>query len=300
MNWKQVILAGAVALLPLSLSAQANILNAKKPEEIGKKTAAQIAADNDKPLEYAYVDDRDILWSKTIWERVDLDERINFPLYYPLDTINIGPNRRSLYDVLIAHIKSGELTDVYVDSYFTEKRKFSDLEATLKKVDTTDLGYEQLNAGEQLSPEYINQRELTAADIEEYRIKGMWYFDKRLGELRYRLLGIAPVAPDVNFIDDDSMDPSEALVELFWVWYPSAREILHEAKVFNQRNSAQPISFDMLLNARRFNGVIYKEDNVHGDREIQDYIADNALFQLLESDRIKEQIRDREQDMWTY
>lgn len=300
MNWKQVILAGAVALLPVSLSAQANILNAKTPEEIGKKTAAQIAADNDKPLEYAYVDDRDILWSKTIWERVDLDERINFPLYYPLDTINIGPNRRSLYDVLIAHIKSGELTDVYVDSYFTEKRKFSDLEATLRKVDTTDLGYEQLNAGEQLSPEYINKRDLTAADIEEYRIKGMWYFDKRLGELRYRLLGIAPVAPDVNFIDDESMDPADALVELFWVWYPSAREILHEAKVFNQRNSAQPISFDMLLNARRFNGVIYKEDNVHGDREIKEYIADNALFQLLESDRIKEQIRDREQDMWAY
>ncbi|MDC6351257.1 gliding motility protein GldN [Zeaxanthinibacter sp. PT1] len=300
MNWKNVLLVGAVALLPISISAQANILNAKKPEEIGKKTEAQIAADNDTPLQYGYVDDRDILWSKTIWEVIDLDERVNFPLYYPLDTINIGSDRRSLYDVLIKHIKTGELTDVYVDSYFTEKRKFSDLEATLKKVDTTDLGYEQINAGEQLSPEYINRRELTAADIEEYRIKGIWYFDKRQGELKYRLLGIAPVAPDVNFIDDESMAPEDALVELFWVWFPSAREILHKAKVFNQRNSAQPISFDMLLNARRFNGVIYKEDNVHGDREIDQYIAENALFQLLESQRINEAIRDREQDMWAY
>ncbi|MEX0274419.1 MAG: gliding motility protein GldN, partial [Flavobacteriaceae bacterium] len=192
------------------------------------------------------------------------------------------------------------LTDVYADSYFTEKRKFEDLQATLKSVDTTDYGYEQLNAGEQISNEFIIQRDLSAADVEEYRIKGMWYFDKRLGELKYRLLGIAPVAPDVNFIDDESMDPADAKVELFWVWYPSAREILHEAKVFNQRNSAQPISFDMLLNARRFNGVIYKDDNVHGDREVKDYIADNALFQLLEADRIKETIRDREQDMWAY
>ena len=56
----------------------------------------------------------------------------------------------------------------------------------------------------------------------------------------------------------------------------------------------------MLLNARRFNAVIYREDNVHGDRAIDDYIADNALFQLLESNRIKEAIRDREQDMWAY
>ena len=286
--------------MPLSMAAQANILNAKKPEDIGKKTAEQVAADNDSPLPYGYVDDRDILWSKTVWEVVDLDERVNFPLYYPLDTIDIGADRRSLYDVFLKNIKNGKLTDVYVDSYFTEKRKFSDLAATLKKVDTTDLGYEQINAGEELSPEYINQRELTAADIEEYRIKGIWYFDKRQGELKYRLLGIAPVAPDVNFIDDESMDPADAKVELFWVWYPSAREILHTAKVFNQRNSAQPISFDMLLNARRFNGIIYKEDNVHGDREIREYIADNALFQLLEADRIKEAIRDREQDMWAY
>ncbi|MBD1262327.1 gliding motility protein GldN [Maribacter polysiphoniae] len=300
MNWKNVLLIGAVSLLPASIMAQANILNAKKPEQIGVRTEAQKALDNDAPLEYGYVDDRDILWSKTVWETIDLDERVNFPLYYPIDTIDIGSDRRSLYDVLIKNIKNGNLEDVYVDSYFTEKRKFSDLAATLRKVDTTDMGYEQINAGEELSPEFINQRDLTAADIEEYRIKGMWYFDKRQGELKYRLLGIAPVAPDVNFIDDETMDPSDAKVELFWVWYPSARHILHEAKVFNQRNSAQPITYDMLLNARRFNGVIYREDNVHGDRKVNDYIADNALFQLLEAKRIKEAIRDREQDMWAY
>lgn len=300
MNWKNVLLIGAVSLLPASIMAQANILNAKKPQEIGVRTEAQKALDNDAPLKYGYVDDRDILWSKTVWETIDLDERVNFPLYYPIDTVDIGADRRSLYDVLIKNIKSGKLEDVYVDSYFTEKRKFSDLSATLSKVDTTDMGYEQINAGEVLSAEFINERDLTAADIEEYRIKGIWYFDKRQGELKYRLLGIAPVAPDVNFIDDESMDPADAKVELFWVWYPGARQLLHDAKVFNQRNSAQPISFDMLLNARRFNGVIYREDNVHGDRKVNDYIADNALFQLLEAKRIKEVIRDREQDMWAY
>lgn len=287
-------------MLPASLMAQANILNARKPDDIGKKTEAQKAMDNDAPLKYGYIDDRDILWSKTVWEVIDLDERVNFPLYYPTDTIDIGSNRRSLYDVLLKNIKNGRLKDVYADSYFTDKRKFSDLTATLQKVDTTDYGYEQINAGEELSPEYVIRRQLTAADIEEYRIKGMWYFDKRQGELKYRLLGIAPVAPDVNFIDDESMDPADAKVELFWVWYPDVREILHGAKVFNQRNSAQPISFDALLNARRFNGLIYREDNVYGDRKVNDYISDNALFQLLEAKRIKETIRDREQDMWAY
>ncbi len=300
MNWKNVLLIGVVTLLPISIMAQANILNAKKPEEIGLKTEAQKQKDNDAPLPYGYVDDRDILWSKTVWEIIDLDERINFPLYYPIDTVDISADRRSLYDVLIKNIKNGKLQDVYVDSYFTEKRKFSDLQATLQKTDTTDAGYEQYNAGEQISAEYINRRDLTAADLEEYMIKGIWYFDKRQGELKYRLLGIAPVAPDVNFIDNDAMSLEDAKVPLFWVWYPSARQVLHEAKVFNQRNSAQPISFDMLLNARRFNATIYKEDNVHGDQMIKDYIADNSLFQLLEAKRIQEVIRDKEQDMWAY
>lgn len=295
MNWKNVFLMGALVALPASIMAQANILNAKKPQEIGVRTEAQKAVDNDTPLKYGYVDDRDILWSKTIWETIDLDERVNFPMYYPTDTIDIGSDRRSLYHVLIRNIKNGNL-EVYADSYFTEKRNFGDLSAALQKTDTLDYGYEQINAGETVSEEFITRREITAAEIEEYRIKGMWYFDKRQGELKYRLLGIAPVAPDVNFLDDDNPDK----VELFWVWYPDAREVLHEAKVFNQSNSAQPISFDMLLNARRFNAVIYKEDNVHGDRKVSDYIADNALFQLLEANRIKEVIRDREQDMWSY
>jgi gliding motility associated protien GldN len=295
MNWRGFIVTISALFISGTSMAQANLLNAKTPEMVGVKTAEQIEADNDAPLPYGYVDDRDILWSKTVWERLDLDERVNFPFYYPIDTVGIGKDRRSLYDVIMKNVRLGNI-DLYADSYFTDKRTLKDLEATLKKIDTTDLGYEQLNAGEMISPEYINERELTAADIEEWRIKGVWYFDKRQGELKYRLLGIAPVAPDVNFIDGENAD----LVELFWIWFPSVRNILHEAKAFNNQNSSRPISFDQLLNARRFNAYIYKEENVQEDRKIKDYIPDNALFQLLEAQRIKEGIRDKEQDMWSY
>lgn len=296
MNFKKLIITVLCVLAVTSTFAQANILNAKSPDEIGVKTDAQIALDNDRPLEYGYVDDRDILYSRMIWEKIVLDERINFPLYYPIDTNNIGRNRRSLFDVLITSIENGDIENIYDDSYFTAKRTLKDIEAALKMVDTTELGIEQINAGEELSAEYINTREITSADIVEYHIKGLWYFDKRLGELRYRLLGIAPVAPDVNFIDTDQSD----LVPLFWVFFPDAREVLHKAKAFNGKNSAIPISFDHLLNSRRFNGYVFREENIQGDRAVSEYISNNALMQLLESDRIKEKIRDFEQDMWSY
>ena len=89
-------------------------------------------------------------------------------------------------------------------------------------------------------------------------------------------------------------------IELFWVFFPSAREVLHEAKSFNNKNSAMPISFDQILNSRRFNSVIYQEENVYGDRQIMSYMKDNAQNQLLEAERVKEKIRDFEQDMWNY
>lgn len=295
-NFKNLLVIVLCVFAVTSTFAQANILNAKSPDEIGVKTDAQIALDNDKPLEYGYVDDRDILYSRMIWEKIVLDERINFPLYYPIDTNNIGRNRRSLFDVLMTSVKNGDIENIYDDSYFTTKRTLKDIEGALKMVDTTELGIEQINAGEELSAEYINTREITAADIVEYHIKGLWYFDKRLSELRYRLLGIAPVAPDVNFIDTDESD----LVPLFWVFFPDAREVLHKAKSFNGKNSAMPISFDHLLNSRRFNGYVFREENIQGDRAISEYVNNNALMQLLESDRIKEKIRDFEQDMWSY
>ena len=300
MKFKNVVLISfGLLLTSFSVNAQLNVLNAKTPEEIGVKTEDQLAYDNDKPLPYGYIDDRDVLWSKSTWEIIDLDERVNFPLYFPIDTNNIGSERRSLYDVLVKNIKNGKIGHVYADSYFTEKRTLKDIEASLVYKDTTDAGIEQFNAEGIVSDEYIREFALDAGDIEEWRIRGYWFLDKRSGDLKYRLLGIAPVANEARSkaFPDENMDSK---VELFWIWFPATREVLHKAKAFNRKNTSRPITYDHLLNARRFNAVIYKEDNDLGDRSINDYINDNALMQLLESDRIKEGIRNIEIDMWNY
>lgn len=330
MNWRNLIVFVFIIAVSFSSAAQSNLLNAKVPTEIGKKSEAQLSKDNDKPLDYGYVDDRDILYSKKVWEIIDLDERINFPLLYPIDTMRIGSDRRSLYDVLSAGIKSGKITEVYEDSYFRVKKTQKEILASLKKIDTTDGGREEMNAdidayrsrvvttpvyegkgkkrkkvGEKtetipatkfISPEFINPTELTSQDVSDYKIVGLWYFDKRQSDLRYRILGICPILPDVFTMDKEEKD----YVEMFWVFFPGSRELLHEWKAFNDKNSSNGITFDHLLNTRRFNATIYKEENVYNDREIKEYMSDNSLMQLLESDRVKEKIRNFEQDMWNY
>ena len=304
MKFKNLLFVAFVVAGSLNVSAQSNLLNAKTPDEIGKKTAAQLNSDNDKPLPYGYVHDRDVLMGKTIWEFVDIDERINFPLYYPIDTAFVGKERRSLFDVLVKNIKNGKITEVYADDYFNSKKSLGDMASSFTYIDTIPAGFDEINnyyddykSGKKvLDPQYINKQDLTAQDISGYRIKGYWYFDKRQGELKYRMLAICPVTPEARDIGKENPD----VIDLFWVYFPAARDVLHEAKAFNDKNSAMPITFDHLLNSRRFNGVIYKEENVYGDREIQQYMKDNSQMQLLESERIKEKIRSFESDMWNY
>lgn len=303
MKLKNLLLI-AIGVLGTTVSAQSNLLNAKTPDEIGKKTAAQLESDNDKPLPYGYVHDRDVLMGKMIWEQIDLDERINFPLYYPVDTAFVGKDRRSLFAVLLKGIKDGKITEVYGDDYFNTKKSVKEIESVFKYIDTTGAGKDEINnfyddymSGKKvLDKQYINVTELDASDITGYKVKGFWYFDKRQSELKYRLMAICPLALEAREKAKGGTDT----IELFWVYFPSVRNILHESKAFNDRNSAMPITFDHLLNTRRFNGVIYKEENVYGDRTIQDYMKDNAQTQLLEAERVKEKIRNFEQDMWNY
>ena len=281
-------------------NGQSNLLNAEIPQEVGL-LYEQGDGNDINPVEYGYVDDRDILWSKTIWEIIDLDERINFPYYYP--SVNNGylsNDRQSLFRVLMDNIEEGNITEIYETDYFNEKLTFENLQTKLEDRKITEEARQNINSG------VITEDELTEDDYDvyiidsfkvvQYFIKGTWYFNKRLGELRYRLLGIAPGAQDVSTLSESSDDPD--ILPLFWVWFPDARETLNKHRVFNNRNSSKSITFDMMLNSRRFNSSIYKEENVYEDREVKEYIYEDALRQLIESERIKSVIRDFEQDMW--
>ena len=280
-------------------SGQTNLLNAKKVNDIGKRTKEQIKVDIDAPLAYGYTDDRDILWSKIVWEEIDLSQKINFPYYFPLDS-TLGAKRLSLYNTLAKGLKSNKFK-IYEDSYLINEKTKADVDSILSNKCT----YNKKDRIITVKPQ----------EIKSFAIKGMWYFDKRQGELKYRLLAIAPLISkeakdkcvELNAKQQARKQKrkykapkAENSKALYWVYYPELRQILHETKVFNPKKTMLPISFDHMLNARRFSSVMFREENVYGNRNIKDYVKNNSLFQLLESDRIKEEIRNKEIDMWNY
>ncbi|HIF83861.1 MAG TPA: gliding motility protein GldN [Flavobacteriaceae bacterium] len=277
---KNIVFSSVFILICANIFGQSNILNANNPAEIGIQNLDQIQSDHDSFLEYDYIDDRDILWSRIVYEKIDLNERLNFPLLFPINDETYERNRKSLWRVLKENIVNQNITKLY----FNRNDNFKD---PMTYNDVMEVIYlnEVIN-GVAMKPEVLK-----SIDIRAYRIKGMWYFDKRQGEMRYRLLGIMPVGKNIK--DDDGKNNTD----LFWIWYPSIRKILHKELVFNDINNANRISFDQLLVSRRFSSYIYKEDNIYGDRSIKDY-KKPGLESILESERIKKEILDFEQDMW--
>ena len=263
---------------------QSNILNAHNPEEIGKKNIDQVQSDLDSFLEYEFVDDRDILWSKIVYEKIDLSERLNFPLLFPIEDDLYVDTRKSLWRVLKENIISKNITLIYNanNDNFKELLTYDQAMSSIKITK---------NYGDDLEPDFQDV-EITSADITGYYLKGMWYFDKRRGELMYRLLAIMPVGKNI----EDSFD-EEMKTTYFWIFYPSIRKILHTEYVFNETSNNNRISFDQLLISRRFSSYIYKEDNLYGDRPISTYKM-QGLEAILESQRIKKEILDFEQDLW--
>ena len=257
------------------LNAQINVLNADQPDEIGVLSEEQknVLSDS-KYLEYSHVDEKDIMWSKIVYEEIDLSEKFNHPLFFPKDGL-YNNERRSLWRTIREAILSNKVANVYNDANpnFTEK---FERETYLRRIENRE------------GPEVVP---LKSMDIVSYKIKGIWYVDKRIGEMRYRLLGIMPRGKDMNNLTND------APVDLFWLWYKDLRPILHKQLVFDDRNNANRVTFDQMLTSRRFTARIYAIDNVFNDRAVDQYV-DDPFMQLIESERLKNIIRDFEQDLW--
>ncbi|WP_262151638.1 type IX secretion system ring subunit PorN/GldN [Chryseobacterium foetidum] len=292
------------------------ILNASSPEEFRqmrsdnmRKVGDTVISNKVAPLEYGFVDEKDILKSMMVWEIIDLNDKINQPFYYDNPNGLLSKNTRSLYQILLDAALNGEIEEVYDDENFTTKLSPDGIKAKLESVRIAEEAIEILNSGRALTEEekvrYTDYIKTTTDKVKVLKIMGMWFIDRRDGQMKYRPLGIAAMGPDPTSqgrVDAEGklMEGANDLVDLFWIYYPTARDILANNYVYNKKNSSADISFDDVINARRFSSVIYKSSTGTGDGVIEEYIPKNAEEQLAESQRIKEQILQMENDMWNY
>ncbi|MBO6184413.1 MAG: gliding motility protein GldN [Chryseobacterium sp.] len=307
---------GSLLVLVSGFAFSQTILNASSPEEFRqmreenmRKVGDTVVSNKVTPLEYGFVDDKDVLKSMFVWEVIDMNDKINQPFYYDNPNGLLSKNTRSLYKILLDAALSGKIEEVYDDENFVQRLTPQQIKDRLTSVRVDDEAVNILNSGrpltEQEKKELTDTFETTTDKVKVLKIFGMWFIDKRDGMMKYRPLGIAAMGPDPQMIgrttpDGQPMAGANDLIDLFWVYYPKARDILANNYVYNRANSSADLSFDDVINARRFSSVIYKSSNGLGDGTIKDYVPRNAEEQLAESQKIKDQILQMENDMWNY
>lgn len=286
-------------------------------------------------IPYEFVREADMMWSKRIHRYIDKREKQNLTLFYPLDDRNDGSegteiwiknsSRYSLWTIIRENIMKGNLTVYYPMNPDYEQVKDGDqLKYPLAVKRNTsisfwkDTAFTKLLMGNMMfgaedkstRGRYVKTYDgmddsidpvtgnyipipsdyfyYTSADIARYNIKEDWFFDKERSVLDVRIIAIAPVLFDKE---------SNTYRDLFWLYFPECRFVFNNYYTYNTKNDSQWMSFDDYFWKRQFSSTIYKQSDVF-DRKIEDYRY--GIDALIESQKITEEVRTFENDLWHF
>ena len=289
---KKLILLWAVLFsIPAFAQEEEDLAEAEASSVVDGIVAKQHIV-NARPIRPAYVREANVLWSKTIWRMVDLREKENLYLYFPLRPID---DRRSLVKVLYDGIMKGEL-----DAYSTSTD--NEFERTITAREAAEaLGGQDPDSLQEVNPEtgemewrYIFSTDAIHFDaVKKFLFKEVWFFDKKYSMLKVRIIGLCPIIEDMNE-EGTRMQQKQA----FWVYYPQAEPLLAKQEAFTFRNDAQRQSLHAMLEKRLFGSYVFRESNVYDNRVIQVYAQ--GMSANIEAERIQNSIFQKEHDMWEF
>ncbi len=246
-----------------------------------------------KVVPWPYLREADVFWAKRVTRIIDVREKQNQCMQWPKNPLSL---------ILYNAVKDGKLIPYRDDS----------LRSVMTVEEFMGLGSDTDYVEVPIDP---NDPTLTELDtistpfrpdekIKKYRVLEDWIFDKKESRMYVRIIAIAPLYnPKVGGLELGEQD----LCVLKYHKSPDdadqydVREIMVNMEVFNRSNDAARITFDDWFEQRMFSSYIVKEANQY-DNRIKDYeeFKDNKVAALLEAERIKNDLFEKEHDLWEY
>jgi gliding motility associated protien GldN len=250
---------------------------------VGKRIVVENKLMSQQPIREA-----DIAWEKRIQRVIDSREKMNLPF---------RSQELNLFKTLQTMINNGDVTG-FTDEYFKNVLKPEEIAAKMTKMDTSIT----LDPDTYEEKIVIAKNDINWENINQYRIKEVWYFDKQRSVMDVRILGIAPIYQS----PEDKIAGIPA-APLFWVYYPECRTPMSKFRVFNEENDIAPMTWTDLFDTRIFSSYIYKRSNVLDYRLKDFFVADpdaeedrTGIDMLLYSEKIKNELLNFEHDLWEY
>lgn len=249
-----------------------------------------------KVVPWPYLREADVMFAKRIWRIIDTREKQNQPMVWRKNPLGLILYNSVLDGSLIPYIDdslSSSRTIEEFENYFSQKvpeKRLIDPNGDVD--DPTNFYMDTIVI--KLKPD----------DIKKFKVLEDWIFDKKHSMMYVRIIAIAPIVkPNIEGAD---------LGEQEWCWLKyhrdptdedrfDVREILVNKEVFNRQNDAARVTYDDWFEQRLFSSYIVKENNQY-DNYIKQFaeFKDNGVAALLEADRIKQELFEKEHDLWEY
>lgn len=238
------------------------------------------------PMPLNYMREADILWKKRVWREIDTREKQNLAFRYPGDDETGGGY---FIEILMDAVKKGKLKaySTMDDRFTTALTKEQIMEAFVGVADTFDV--EDPLTGEMTR--VIKNRDFNTDLITKYRVKEDWMFDRNLGRMVVRIIGIAPMIDRQN--DDGSFRGS---APMFWIYFPEARNVLAQYEVYNPENDLHRLSWTDYWESRLWHGRIIQVSNPFNSTFSE--LGLTNMEALYEGQRTQDELINKELDMW--
>lgn len=276
-----------IGLVVLGVALSVNDSSAQRTSKPIDNIVEKEHVSNKKPVPYPSLREADILWSKRVWRIVDLRERMNLPMYYP---ITPKDDRYSLISILLYGIQHEGLPAYSIND--DEFKIPISYEIVNERMGATDNVSEVFNPETNQYEEVTYTGEIRVEEVKQIMVKEVWFFDRNYSRMDVRIIGLCPIR---EYVDENG---EVVRRQTFWINYPEARNLLARYEVFNAGNDAQRRSFDDIFIKRYFGSYIVQEANMYDNRSIESYAV--GVDARLESERIKNEIFNFEHDLWEF
>ena len=219
----------------------------------------------------------DVVWRRDIYREIDLNQNANGGLYYPVEPID---KQLNLFTYVFKLALNG-----YVPVYeyrLDGNELFNDSARVQMKtiLDNFHIYYEEKDGKIR-----VDNSDIPSAEVKLYYLKESAYYDQANSTFHRKVLALCPV-----MLREDDFGGEAAKYPLFWVKYSDLAPYLSRQTVMTSNlNNAAMMSMEDYFTLNRYEGKIYKTNNMLGKTLAQYCQTDSAL--MKEQERIEGELK---------